>query len=313
MVGILGPGAAERVRWRQHECANADLLQPVGVTSRDNEVLFHKDVVAADLKVLTGRIIPHYFAGFGGGRKALIPGVAAFETICRNHRLTLAEEEGIHENVAPCRLEGNPVHLDMLEGARFIEGTFVLNTLLDVEHRVFAAVAGELAAAHEDGCRQAAAAFRVTAGKPFEAVLTSAGGAPYDCNFMQALKALFDAQDVVKDGGAVLCLAQCPAGIKDGFLEWARIRSDAELERAVRAAYNLTGHNSIMLRRLLRRARVALWSALPEDAVRSLGIVPVDSLSEGLDWLRREAGPDAQTAVLPFANVTHATLGGDSL
>ncbi len=305
---VLGEEAAGRIRHVQHDCSDPAGLRSVGTTSRGNEVLLNAAVLGADLKVLTGRVIPHYFAGFGGGRKALIPGVASIETIKRNHRLTLAPERGIHPCVGPCSLEGNPVHLDMVEGARMVPDTFVLNTVLDTRHALAGAFSGELEAAHAAGCAAAGRLHTVTAQAPFDAVITSAGGAPYDCNFMQALKALFDVQEVVRDGGALLCAAQCPGGMKEGFLRWAQVRPDAELESGVRARYDLTGHNSVMLRRLLRRARVALWSALPRDAVQALGLVPVRSLEEGLSWLRGEAR-GGRWGLVPFANVTYATLG----
>ena len=178
-------------------------------------------MLGADIKVLTGRIIPHYFAGFGGGRKALLPGVAGVRTILANHRLTLDAARGWRPEVRPCSLDSNPVHLDMVDAARRVEGTFVLNTLLDTDHRVIGAVAGDLEAAHRAGCAAAEPIFRVPVSEPFDAVITSAGGAPYDCNFMQALKALFDVQEIVRPGGAILCAAECPEGMKRGFLRWA--------------------------------------------------------------------------------------------
>jgi nickel-dependent lactate racemase len=267
-----------------------------------------RDVLDAGVKVLTGRIIPHYFAGFGGGRKALLPGVSGLATILQNHRLTLDRAGGIHPHVRPCSLRGNPVHLDMLEAARLVAPVFVLNTLLDTDHRVIGAVAGELVAAHEAGCAQAKGIFQVKLKEPVDAVVTSAGGWPYDCDFVQALKAAFDVQGIVRDGGAMLWVAECPAGMKEGFGRWAQLESDGELEEAVRADYNLAGHNSIMLRKLIRRVSVGLWSALPDGEVRALGLTPVHSLAEGIDWLCGTVPDRFRYAVVPFANVTHTTL-----
>ena len=303
-AALIGREAFGRVRWRQHACDDDRELRQVGVTSYGTEVLINRSVLDAELKVLTGRIIPHYFAGWSGGRKTLIPGVAGFKTICQNHRLTLDPERGIHPRVRPYSLAGNPVHLDMLEAARFVKPVFVLNTLLDANHNVIGAFSGDLQAAHEAGCAEAEKVFKVEVEAPFDALITSAGGAPYDCNFMQAIKAVFDVQEAVRPGGAILWIAQCPYGIKDGFLRWGRIESDEELENSVRSDYNLTGHNSIMLRRLLRRARVALWSELPEEKARILGIEPVHSLQEGLDWLAGALQNDSRCGVVPFANVT---------
>jgi len=305
---LLGEEASSRVRWREHDCNDDGQLRRVGVTTRGTEVFLDGSVLDADVKILTGRIIPHYFAGFGGGRKAALPGVAGFGTICQNHRLTLDPRRGIHPNVRPCSLSGNPVHLDMLEAAHLVDNTFVLNTLLDTDNNVIGAVAGDLEAAHDEGCAEATSIFKVAVDEPFDAVITSAGGRPYDCNFMQAIKSLFDVQEIVRAGGAMLCVAQCPDGMKKGFLGWAGFESDDELESAVRSDYNLAGHNSIMLRKLIRRVRVALWSALPDDAVRDVGLVPVHSLQEGVDWLAGAFPGDFRCAAVPFANVTYATV-----
>jgi nickel-dependent lactate racemase len=307
---VLGKETASRVRWREHDCNDDAGLERFGVTSRGTEAFFDRRVLASDVKVLTGRIIPHYFAGFSGGRKALLPGVAGYKTILGNHRLTLDGRGGIHPAVRPCSLRDNPVHLDMVEAARRVEGLFVLNTLLDTGHRVIGAVAGDLEAAHAAGCADAERIFKVPVAGPLDAVITSAGGAPYDCNFMQALKALFDVQEIVRPGGAVLGVAQCPGGMKKGFLRWGAIRSDDELQRAVHADYDLTGHNSIMLRGLVRKARIALWSILPDDQVRAVGIEPVHSLEEGVTWLLAACPPTFRYGVVPFANVTYAAVAG---
>jgi len=306
-LALLGEKVLSRVAWQRHDCTAPDKLQRVGVTKYGNEVFLNRRVLAADVKVLTGRIIPHYFAGFSGGRKTLVPGVAGFETIKRNHRLTLAPDSGIDTNCRACFLDANPVHLDMLEGAGFVKGTFLLNTLLDTEHQVVDAFAGDMAKAHLAGCAEAERIFKVTVEAPFDAMIAAAGGAPYDCNFMQAIKAFFAVKDAVRPGGAILCVAQCPAGMKDAFLEWARIKSDDELEKAVRSNYNLAGHNSIMLRRLTRKFRIALWSDLPDQKVRAMRIEPVRSLDQGLAWLFGVSPGNARRGIAPYANITYAT------
>jgi nickel-dependent lactate racemase len=306
IAAVLGAEAAARAVCREHDCRNPAALHLVGRTRRGNDVRFNRAVVDADIKVLTGRIIPHYFAGFGGGRKALLPGVAAFETIVHNHRLTLAPERGIRQETHACRLADNPVHLDMVEAARLMPGTkFVVNTLLDAGHRLVGAVAGELEAAHLAGCERAASMFAIPIAQPLDGAVACAGGSPYDCNFMQAIKALFDARDAVRPGGPMLCVAECPAGIQPGFLQWAAIQDDAELDKAVRAGYNLTGHNSILIRQLVRQRPVALWSRLPDAAVEAMGIVPIHSMAEGIDWLAGEMS-GSRCGIMPFANITYA-------
>jgi len=304
---ILGEETVSRVRWREHDCKADERLRQIGVTSYGTDVAFDQAVLDADVKVLTGRIIPHYFAGFGGGRKALLPGVASLKTILQNHSLTLARTGGIHPHVRPCSLSGNPVHLDMLEAARLVKPVFVLNTLLDTRHHVVGAVAGELEAAHQAGCAQAERTSKLEVEEPLDAVITSAGGWPYDCDFVQGLKAVFNVQEVLRPGGAMLWIARCPGGMKEKFLRWAAIESDEELEGAVRADYDLAGHNSIMLRKLTGRVRVALWSELPGEDVRGLGLEPVHSLEAGVDWLLGALPDGFRYGVVPFGNVTYVT------
>jgi nickel-dependent lactate racemase len=310
ILALLGADLASRVRCLGHDCRKDEELVELGTTSYGTPVLFNRRVLAADVKILTGRIVPHYFAGFSGGRKALVPGVAGFRTILANHRLTLGEERGIHPAVAACSLEENPVHLDMLEGARLARPEFCLNTLFDARDRMVDVVAGDFEAAHEEGCRRARALLRLSLPGPVDAVITSAGGHPYDYNFMQSLKAVFNVQDIVRPGGAVLWIAECPSGITPAFLPWAAIESDAELDAAVRRRYALTGHNSIMLRQLVRRAEVALLSTLPPDVVSKLGLQPVASIDEGLQWLLDRFPSEFTYAVVPHANVMCATLDG---
>jgi len=305
---LLGEDIASRVRCLGHDCRKEEELVELGCTGFGTPILLNRRVLEADVKVLTGRIVPHYFAGFSGGRKALIPGVAGLRTILANHRLTLAPALGIHPGAGLCSLASNPVHLDMVEGARKANPTFCLNTLLDVNHRWVSVVAGDVEAAHEEGCRQAAKMFRLTVSEPVDVVITSAGGHPYDSNFMQSLKAVFNVQDIVRPGGAILWISECASGIHPGFLKWAEVQSDAELEKAVRNHYDLTGHNSLMLRNLTRKAEVALYSTLTSDVVSQMGLHPVATLADGLRWILRRFPHDFSYVVVPYANVICAAI-----
>ena len=300
---LLGRDIAARVRCVGHDCRQEDQLTEVGTTSFGTPVLINRRVLDAEVKILTGRIVPHYFAGFSGGRKAMIPGVAGYTTILANHRLTLAEYRGIHPGAGACSLAANPVHLDMIEGSRMVKPEFCLNTLLNTDHEIVGAVAGDFEAAHEHGCRQAEQMFCLTVDKPVDVAITSAGGYPYDSNFMQSLKAVFNIQDIVRPGGLILWVAESAAGIHPGFLKWAAIASDEQLEESVRAGYDLTGHNSVMLRNLIRKVDVGFFSALPSHVVRALGLYPVSTIEEGLRWIIERFGQEFTYVVAPSANV----------
>ena len=300
---LLGKQVAARIRCLGHDCQEERDLIKVGTTSFGTPVLINRRVSEAEVKILTGRIVPHYFAGFSGGRKALIPGVAGFQTIVANHRLTLDERLRIHPEVRACSLLANPVHLDMLEGARMVKPDFLLNTLLNTNDQMVDAVAGDFEAAHEEGCRRAEQMFRLTIDEPVDVVITSPGGYPYDSNFMQSLKAVFNIQEIVRPGGLILWIAECTSGIHQGFLKWAAMRSDEQLEETVRAKYDLTAHNSVMLRNLVKKADVMLLSALSSNIVRALGLYPVATLQEGLKKILERFPLEFTYAVVPNANL----------
>lgn len=308
VAGLLGEETAARVRTVFHDCFDESGLESLGTTSYGSPVLVSRRVLESDVRILTGRIVPHYFAGFSGGRKALIPGVAGFRTIKANHRLTLDPDRGLHPNARPCALDDNPIHLDMLEGMRMAGPMFCLNTLLDTGHRLVDAVAGDAEAAHGEGCRRADRLHRSRLDATVDAIITSAGGNPYDCNFMQSLKAVMNIREAVRPGGAVLWVAECPFGIDPDFLRWASIESDDELEDAIRERYNLKGHNTLMLRKVSRKADIALCSGLPEADVSAMGFHPVSTLQAGIAWLEQRLGAGFSYHVVPHANVTCATV-----
>ncbi len=304
MAAILGPEAARRLRFRQHDCRPGDHLRGLGQTSRGTDLEFEAEAVEADLRILVGQVLPHYFAGFGGGRKALLPGVASTRTILQNHRLVLDPARGIHPGIRTGALEGNPVHEDMLEAAKSVGPSFVLNTLTSGTGGVVAAVAGGLEEAHEAGCTLARRYYFPPAQAQYDAVITSPGGWPLDCDFVQSLKALFHVREVVRPGGAVLWVADCRQGMKEGFRRWAAFQDEDELEHRVRSQYDLAAHNSLILRAFTRNARVGLVSTLPAEEVRCLGLEAFESLEQGLAWLSPWLRGGARCAVLPCGNLT---------
>jgi len=306
IVRLLGERTARRVRCRAHACREGDTLSKLGVTSRGTPVWLDAGVLASEVVVATGRIVPHYFAGFSGGRKALVPGVAGWDTIVANHRLTLGGHSGIDPGCRPGRLADNPVHLDMCEAASMAPPDFVVNTVQDERGRVVAAVAGHWERAFERGCAVAGEQLCAVLDEPIDLLVTSAGGNPHDGNFMQSIKAVLNLEDAIAPGGAVLWLAEAAGDLHPGFRTWLAIGDDAELDRRVRADYDLTGHNSILLRRLQRRADVHLHSALDDDVVRELGFTPAPDPQRTFDALAARLPANARLAVVHAANVIAA-------
>jgi len=196
----------------------------------------------------------------------------------------------------------------MLEAARMAGPSFAVTTVIDEHQRVVGVFAGEPEGSHQQACAFARRVHQVLVDRPFDGIITSAGGAPYDMNFMQSIKALFNVQEGLRPGGPMLWVAECPLGVAKGFLDWAAVSDDDALERDVRAAYNLAGHNSVMLRRLARASEIGVVTAIPADLVRRLGLHPLESLEAGLSWLGERVRSGAHIAFVPFGNVTHLGL-----
>jgi nickel-dependent lactate racemase len=304
---VLGTDLDPEVRVVGHDCIDPQSHVDLGPTSQGNRAVVNRAAFESDVKVLTGRITHHYFAGFTAGRKAVLPGVSALPTIEFNHRLVLSGSNG-HPRHPLARngiLAGNPVHEDMAEAAKLFEPTFTFNTVVDTAGRITHAFGGETFAAHAAGCKVVANLFEVQIDRPAQLVVASPGGDPYDCSFVQALKTLMNTNEAVADGGVFLLLAECPEGIKPEFLQWQDGVPYQDLAPTVRAHYNLTGHNTVLLREILERIRVVLVSACPPDQVRHLGLIPAATWQEGLQLAAQSLGSTGPpTYVVPFGNVT---------
>lgn len=272
LAAVLPADVRQRFRALAHDCFQREMLAYVGTTSRGNEVWFNKLAVEADLRILTGAVSIHPFAGFGGGRKALFPGVAGYETICFNHSLML------HPQAAPGVLAGNPVHEDFMEGIALVGPKFLLNSVVDEEGRIAAVVAGDVNEAHLTGTRIVLASEAAPVPELADTVVASAGGFPYDINLYQAVKALQNVARVVKPGGQIVLLAQCPQGVGSRqFSEWAPKRlSAAQLARQLKEQFVLGKHKCFFVSEILERCTVYLYSSLDAALVESFGLVPLE-------------------------------------
>jgi nickel-dependent lactate racemase len=277
----------------------------VGRTSRGTPVQVFQPVVEADWRIYLGNIEYHYFAGYSGGAKALLPGVCSQETISANHAWM------VEPGATAGRIAGNPVREDMEEAAALVGPTFLLNVVLDGQKRIVSAVAGDLTQAHRQGCRRVDELYRVPIARRADVVLASAGGWPKDINLYQAHKALENAALAVRDGGIIILLAECGEGFgQPAFAEWMT-GGDApeELLRRIREHFVLGGHKAAAIAKTLRRrVRVFLVSAMEPGLVRKTGLVPFASAQEALTAARNEMGHAASLAVMPHAGSTLPSL-----
>jgi len=279
-----------------HDC-DRDLVE-VGRSSFGNPIWIHRAVVEADRVVSLGHIGMHYYAGYSGGRKNILPGVAGRETISANHaRLTDARSEA-------CIYDGNPISEEMVEAARMVRLDLVVDVVLDGDGRVAQVVTGAPEAAHAAGRAFWDHHAKVPFDASYDVVIASAGGHPKDINLYQAYKAQYNAMRAVRDGGFVLLVAACSDGIgHPAFADWIE-RSDSPedvLALYEREGFILGGHKAVYLARDLRRANVSLRSELGDETARRFFLTPAGDAAPVLDAARAAFGTDLRVLVMPHA------------
>jgi lactate racemase len=279
MVELAGEYAAGNVAMYNHDSRNEAGLVHLGETTFGTPVYVNRKVMEADRRILTGSVVHHFFAGFGGGRKALIPGAAGWETIRKNHSLML------DDRARSGNLAGNPVHEDLLEAALMVGGDFILNTVLNEQKELLGVFAGEMVAAHMAACALVDKINGIRLERLADVVIASCGGHPKDINLYQAHKTLDNAMAALKPGGQLVLLAKCPEGIgSENYEKWAsRYQTLSEIEAALKKDFVLGGHKAYAIARLLQRGTVYLLSDLPDDLSRMLGFIPISTLEEGLE------------------------------
>jgi len=272
--------------------------RPVGTTSRGTRLEVFEPYLEADLRVCVGNIEYHYFAGFSGGAKAVVPGLCSYAAISDNHSMMLAPtaRAGI--------MEGNPVREDIDEAAEMIGIDFILNVLLDEEKRIWHAVAGHFLAAHRAGAEVYDRRCDLRIAEAADVVIASPGGRPKDINLYQAQKTLDNVSGAVKDGGVIVLVARCPEGFGQRvFEEWmtGMGRPQVLIDR-IRREFVLGGHKAAAVAGLLDRADVYLVSEFPDDVVRRMCMTPFSSVDEAVAAALARAGDAARCLVVPHGS-----------
>ncbi|HEX5085916.1 MAG TPA: nickel-dependent lactate racemase [Blastocatellia bacterium] len=264
----------------------------LGVTSRGTQVSLNRRLVETDHVVVVGGITFHYFAGFSGGRKAILPGCAAEPSIQHNHKLAFDEQTmDKRAGVASGLLEGNIVHEDMVEAVRTLNPSFLVNTVLNGDSEVVSAYAGDWYEAHLRGCAEYAAAHTARISARRSLVIVSAGGWPRDMNLIQSHKAMEHASAALTEGGVMIVLAECSQGLgRDDFLDWFATGGAHATALKLMENYKVNGQTAWGLRRKAERFRILLVSNLDAGIVRHMGLEPHTSLESALAAAPLQAG-----------------------
>jgi nickel-dependent lactate racemase len=305
---IVGPFILQKnIKMVDHDCRDESSLVELGTTSRGNKIKVNSNVVKADLKILTGAITYHYFAGFGGGRKSVLPGISSFETIQYNHKLLMGEAAGSGENphCTTGNLEGNPLHLDMLETAKMIKPDFLVNTVVNGSRDLAGVFAGDLEKAHLAGCKFIDDYARVRIDKKADLVIASAGGGTKDMNFVQSHKAMENASYALKDGGTMILIADSSEGMPSGeYMKWVELGSSEKIEAGLRSGFTIPGHSIYSAVHKAERLKIIWVTKLDKGIVKKMGMTPVDSIEEALKLVKLE-----EAYIMPEAYLTLPVIG----
>jgi len=298
---LLGEEIGSRIKSVSHDCRAQDLVN-VGTTARaSNKVFVNRAYADADVKVLTGDVGFHYYAGYGGGRKSILPGISGEETIRHNHALLLSA------NAKTGVLEGNPVHEDMVEAARLAKADFVLNVVTNGKAELVGAFAGDLEQVFSEGVKLVDEMYRCAVDRRADIVVAGAGGNPADTSLFQAYKALDSALEVVKRGGVIVLVAECPEGHGNQvFYDWMVKFGDMRaVEKEIRRHFVVGGHKAYYLLKAMQNHQIILVSSMPDYyAANIFKVKTARAVNDALNVAFDIVGSGAKVWVMPYGNLT---------
>jgi len=293
---LVGDAVYERLR-----CVDSDPgdCLRLGTTGSGTPVDVCRDVAQADVRIAIGNVEYHYFAGYSGGDKALMPGVSSREAIEANHSLM------VQPGAAAGHLQDNPVRRDIEEAAAFCPLDFIVNVVLDEHKQILRCFSGHHIAAHREACACLDQLYGVPVEACADVVLVSAGGYPKDQNMYQAQKALDNARHAVKEGGCIIWVAACNQGMgSETFGRWMKEYAPQERIERIRSQFVLGGHKAAAIAMAQQRAKVVLISDLEEEEVKSLHLIPKKDVQQAVEEAMAAAGTGASLLVMPYGGST---------
>lgn len=292
---IFGEDICSRYVIENHDCDNN--LVSIGRLSNGMELIINRTVAEADLLITTGVVGLHYFAGYSGGRKSILPGVAARQVIEKNHQM-MSDPRACLGNY-----ENNPVSDVMLEAARITGVDFILNVVTVGKDKIAFAAAGDVYKAWLAAVKYCEKMNVMTVPERADIVIASCGGYPKDINMYQAQKALEAASLAVREGGTIVLLAECKEGLGEAcFARWINdAASPQDIEKRFFSSFELGGHKAYAICRTLQQADILLYSSLPDETVRQMFITPIQGLQSTIDKLRLKYGSNPRIILMPEA------------
>ncbi|MBQ6361177.1 MAG: nickel-dependent lactate racemase [Lachnospiraceae bacterium] len=280
--------------------SNAEGYVHMGETAIGTPIDISTPVAEADFKICLGNIEYHYFAGYSGGAKAIMPGVSTRAAIQSNHSMMVRDE------ACAGRIAGNPIREDIEAAAAIVGVNFILNVVLDEHKKIVKAVAGEVTKAHREGVKFLDSLYQKKIAKEADIVIASQGGAPKDLNLYQTQKALNNAKAAVRQGGVIILVGSCKEGLGEGcFEEWMlKAEEPEDLIRWIRQEFKLGGHKAAAIALTMQKADIYLVSDMEPDFVRSIFMTPFATVQDAFDAAMEKMGIEASVIVMPYGGST---------
>lgn len=283
-------------------CVDGDVNDCVhlGNTTHGTPVDIVRVVAEADKRICLGNIEYHYFAGYSGGAKAIMPGVSTRAAIQSNHSM-MVDEKACAGNIID-----NPVRKDIEEAAAICGVDFIVNVVLNEHKKIIKAVAGDVTKAHREGCAFLDTLYQKKIKERADIVIVSQGGAPKDLNLYQTQKALDNAKHAVKDGGIIILVGSCKEGLGEKtFEQWiTEAKEPRDLIKRVKEDFKLGGHKAAAIAMVLEHAKIFLVSDMEPEFVKTIFMEPYNSVQKAFDDAFAEQGNNAKVIVMPYGGST---------
>ena len=295
-IKLVGEEVYNRVKCI--DCDPKDAIH-VGTSSVGTPYDVFSVVAKADRVICVGNIEFHYFAGYSGGAKAIMPGVCTRDAIQSNHSMMIRPE------AATGQIEGNPVRADIDEIGKFQRIDYIVNVVLDAHKKILKSYAGHYIDAHRAGCAFLDTLYKVEIEEKADIVIVSVGGYPKDLNLYQAQKGLDNAKFAVKDGGVIIVSASCKEGLGEHVFEkWMLEYTPEQRLENIQKDFQLGGHKAAAIAMVLEKADIYLVSDLTDEFVNSIYLTPYHSIDEAMEAAYAKCGKDAKVIVMPYAGST---------
>ena len=271
----------DRIRVENHDC-RADDLVLLGITSYGTEVAVNRIAAQADLCLCLGAATYHIMAGFGGGRKSILPGISSEATIRQNHALSL-DPSSLRSNplVGNGRLDDNPLNLDMLEAAGLMKNLFMVNLVMNAREELCAVFSGHDRLSWERACREVERVYRVPIREKADVIIAGAGGYPRDMSLYQGTKAIDNVESGLKPGGTLILVIEArEGGGPEEYFGWCRNLLDGSMEKRLREAFTVAGYVFFLNCEQAKRYRVMLLSGIDPSKTAPMGIESFSTVPE---------------------------------